>query len=58
VFGYDPYGHTPYGRTPYGGIGIDVTDGDIVENIPGTPFGIDLETGGLELNLGGIDIPI
>jgi hypothetical protein len=52
LFNYDPFG------TRNGGLGIDITDGDLVENIPGTDLGIDLETGQLELNLGGIDIPL
>lgn len=39
-------------------IGIDVTDGDIVEDL-GNGFGIDLETGELELEIApGLDIPI
>lgn len=51
MFGYDPYGYGPH-------IGIDVTDGDIVEDL-GNGFGIDLETGELELEIApGLDIPI
>lgn len=38
-------------------LGIDVTDGDLVENL-GNGLGIDLATGGLELNIGGFDIPL
>lgn len=52
MFGYDPYGYSG----PH--IGIDVTDGDIVEDL-GNGFGIDLETGELELEIApGLDIPI
>lgn len=40
-----------------GGLGIDVTDGDLVENIGGG-LGIDLSTGQVELDLGGFDIPV
>jgi hypothetical protein len=48
------YGYNPFG----GGLGIDLTDGDLVENIPGTDLGIDLETGEIELDLGFGDVPI
>lgn len=48
--GYD----SPFVPNP---IGIDVTDGDLVMNIPGTDIGIDMDTGQPELNLGGFDIP-
>ena len=40
-----------------GGLGMDVTDGDLVENL-GNGLGIDLETGQLEENIGGFDFPI
>lgn len=43
----------------YGGpsLGIDVTDGDLVENL-GDGLGIDLSTGQMEVDLGGFDFPI
>jgi hypothetical protein len=47
---YDPY------AAP--GLGIDVTDGDLVENLGGG-LGIDLETGDLELEIApGLDIDL
>jgi hypothetical protein len=47
-----------YGRG-YGGpsLGIDVTDGDLVENLGGG-IGIDLETGQVEADFGGLDVPL
>jgi len=60
MFGRRGYGYGSSYGSPYlnGGLGIDITDGDLVENIPGTDIGIDLETGQVELDLGGFDIPL
>jgi hypothetical protein len=50
-FGYDPY-YEP------AGLGIDVSDGDLVENFGGG-FGIDLMDGDLEYEIApGIDIDL
>ena len=38
-------------------IGFDMTDGDLVENFGGG-FGIDLDTGQPEIDMGGFDIPL
>ena len=38
-------------------IGIDVTDGDVVMNM-GNGFGVDLETGEIEADFGGFDVPL
>jgi hypothetical protein len=40
-----------------GGLGIDITDGDIVENF-GDGLGVDLDTGQLEFDDGGFDTPV
>ena len=49
---YDPYGYAQPG------LGIDVEDGDLVENLGGG-LGLDLETGQLELEIApGLDIPL
>jgi hypothetical protein len=46
-YGYDPYDGYGYGYT---GIGIDIADGDIVEDFGGG-FGIDLADGDLEYQI-------
>lgn len=38
-------------------LGIDVTDGDLVLNL-GDGVGIDLDTGQVEADFGGIDVPM
>jgi hypothetical protein len=38
-------------------LGIDVTDGDLVMNL-GDGLGVDLETGQVEADFGGFDIPL
>ncbi len=48
---YDEYGYDT------GDFGIDVTDGDLVENL-GDGIGIDVRTGQLEEDFGGIDVPL
>jgi hypothetical protein len=59
-YGYGRHGY----RQPYdpfypnqAGLGIDVTDGDIVENL-GDGLGIDLDTGQVEVDFGGFDFPL
>jgi hypothetical protein len=55
-FGRRSYPSNPfYANQP--GLGIDVEDGDVVENL-GNGLGIDLATGELEFEIApGIDIP-
>ena len=55
-FGCGSMYSTSWGTTAPG-LGIDVTDGDVVENL-GDGLGVDLETGQLELDEGGFGIPL
>jgi hypothetical protein len=48
-YGYDELG--------MGGLGVDVTDGDLVENL-GDGLGVNLDTGQVELDEGGFDFPL
>ena len=62
---YDPFYDDPFyaprprfGARPGAHLGIDVTDGDLVEDF-GNGIGIDLDTGQVELEVfPGFDIPL